>query len=220
MSEGLLARARRVVEAGVGSVVETAERLSGPALMRQAVRDAEHAVDDARRQQRRAEGRAAQAEERAKLADGRAAGLGDEARYALTIGREDLAAAAIARKQTVEGDAATARDQQQAAREAEARLDGTIAELAERQRALADELLAYEKAALQSKPPVRGGRIARAEESFARALSAVGGVELADRAGVDPLGELAAARRDQAVADELARLKAEVAAPPRRTRKA
>jgi phage shock protein A len=86
MGEGLLTRAYRVVEAGVSSVVEGAERLTGPALMRQAVRDVQHAADDLRGKERRARRTATQAAEQGRVATARAEALLEEARYALQIG--------------------------------------------------------------------------------------------------------------------------------------
>lgn len=224
MAEGLLARARRVVEAGVGSVVETAERLAGPGLMRQAIRDVERAADDARRQQRRAQRRAVQAGERGRIAGERAATMKEEARYALTIGRDDLAEAAVAQKLAAEAETQDARSAEAAATEEAARFDATIADLVHRQRALEEEWRAHQlvaKEADQPVPPALDGRVVRAEQSFARALSAVGGDDRSHRASALKLDELEKERRGRAVAAELARLKAEAAAPPtpRRTRR-
>lgn len=138
--------------------------------------------------------------------------MDEEARYALSRGREDLASAAVAQKQAAADGAEQARAQQAAAADEAAKLDATIAELAARQQSLADELRAYEQvteaAGDRAIAPMTDAKIARAEERFARALSAVGGVDLA-ASGVE---ELKAMRRDEAVAAELARLKAEMQA--------
>lgn len=219
MAEGLLSRARRVVEAGVGSAVEAAERLSGSSLMRQAVRDAEHAVDDARRGQRRARRTAQQADDGAQAAAERAAVAEGEARYALSVGREDLAKAAVAQKQAAERESADALAAQAAATAQADALDVTIAELADRHTTLQHELRVHERAADASAPrqsdmPAFDDRMTRAEASFARARAASSDAEHQPGGSALGVAELRAMRDDQAIADELARLKTTMDAPP------
>lgn len=220
MAEGFLARACRVVDAGVDSVVGAAERLAGDGLMRQAIRDVEHARDDLLRQQRRATLREAHATERARAAAERAARLEDEARLALTKGRDDLAQVAVAEKQRAERIAADSLAEAQAAA-AEARGHGeAAADLAARHRVLAEELRSHEAMvakAAAAVPPAVDSRVIRAEHSFARALARAGG----GAAAVGAAGELGELSRQQAVADELAALRAGLGgeAAPRAKRK-
>lgn len=218
MGEGLLARACRVVEAGVGSVVEGAERLTGPALMKQAVRDVQHVADDMRGKERRARRVAARAAEQARVATARAETLREEARYAIGIGREDLATAALSARRGAEEEASSAAAEATRALEAAQALEQAAAEAEARHKALKEELRAHAPTGSAHRPFAAGddNRVARAEERFARAAEVNCTPDRTDAAGVAAISKL---RREQAVADELAALKAGLDAPapaPRR----
>ena len=160
---------------------------------------------------RRVRAAQAQKEIRAKLAE-----LSDHARYALGKGREDLARAAVARQVELEKETG---DWETIAAEAKVEakcIDDAIAQVAARRKQIQSDLAALEREQ-SAAAPVRSGtegvqsRVAKAidkaDRMFERAMAERGLVaEPAESARA--MDDIAAMRRNDAIEERLAALKA------------
>ena len=95
-SENFFQRARRVLASNVDSALGAAERATGPALLQQAVRDLQSGRDRLERARTNAEQQASISRKRAEEHRASATRLEDDAAFALTKDREDLARDALA----------------------------------------------------------------------------------------------------------------------------
>ncbi|HEY0312400.1 MAG TPA: PspA/IM30 family protein [Allosphingosinicella sp.] len=230
MGDSIFVRVQKVVTGGLDSAVGAAEQLSGTSLMRQAIRDMEDAIAKARTQAEAARETRLQAEHR--IAGGREqlATLKEQARFALSKGREDLAEAAIARQIEIEAQVARLGKAQQEAAEEERRLEESRTALNLRKGQMEEELAAFQSArraaafddAAPGRPEARVERRAeQAETAFRRAVAAAGGVAgeapTADTAA--RVAEIEALQKEAAVAERLAALRAGQTAKPAAPRK-
>jgi phage shock protein A len=223
MVQSIFVRVQQVLSASAENIADAAERVSGTSLMREAVRQVERAEDEARASRDAARARAAHAERQQQLVRERLATLDEQARFALSKERPDLAEAAIARQLDFEAQAKDIDAARQSALKEEAKLEQCLAALKLRKAEMKKELDAFEAARREasfpgSPPPAaeRAGRKAeQAETLFERAMAAAGGVSpgLADTESAAKLAEVEAMRREAAVADRLAALRAAAAAP-------
>lgn len=224
MSESIFIRVQRVLSAGADSAVGAAERLSGASLMRQAIRDIDGAIEDIRTAQDEAERRRAQAEHQHKRLREMLATLDEQARYAMSKQREDLAEAAVGRQLAVETQAAALKKAQAKAAAELGRLAESLAALDSRKAQMEAEFTAVQAARRDAEAapsdPSRGNmrRAGRAEEAFARGMAAAGGVngDPITAPDIAKLAEVDAMRRADTVAERLAALRMPAAAPPRR----
>ena len=211
MAESVLARARRLVGAGVETALGAAERASGTSLMRQALREIDDAIEDLRKRKNDAHRRGLHLAERQRMAGERIARLAEQARFALREGREELAEAAIAEQIALEeqvGALSTARDESVAD---EQRAEAAVADLTIRRTRMAAELKTYESAVAVGAGGVPGKaerRGARAEAAFERALAG-GDDKLATPTGTQRVTEIDILQRERAAADRLAAMRAE-----------
>jgi phage shock protein A len=221
MADSIFVRIQNVLAAGADSTVSAVERASGTSLMREAIRQVARAEDDAREclETTRARGLHAQRRQQA-LAD-QIATLGEQARFALSKDRPDLAEAAIARQIDCETQAKQVAAAEQEAVDEAVRLEEGLTALRARKTDMQKELAAFEAARStgtggDARPaPDRVARqVSRAETLFERAMAAAGGGDL----GLTPAGdaariaEIEALRREAAVAERLAALRAGPAA--------
>ena len=185
MSDSIFVRVQRVVSGGVGSAVEAAERLSGTAVMRQAIRDMDSAIEKARAEGEGARARRLQAAHRLQECRKQLATLKEQARFAMSKERLDLAEAAIARQLDVETQIASLAKAETEAAAAELRLEDSAAELKLRRGQMYDELRGFESAqragsigddAPGSLDSRLQRRAERAQEAFERAMDAAGGL--------------------------------------------
>lgn len=213
MAEPFLKRVQRIVSAGLESAADAAERANGTSMMRHAVREVEQSIDRLHERRTKAEQRRSQAEEQRKRAAERGARLEADARLALAKGREDLAEAAVTQQMELEAGLAALRQQERDAVAEAARIDTAIAELSLRKSEMAAELAAVEAArktaqASGSDPKV-DLKVKRAEAAFERARAAAGAHATV---GSEPTSlaeaEIAALRREDAVAERLVAMKA------------
>ena len=209
-------RVRRVVSASIETAVTAAENVSGGALLREAVRELERAEDAMRRDRDRIVGRRDGTVTDQKARKAKATEMADNARYALTKGREDLATQAIAHQIDLEAEADRLATVHAEAKVELAAVEEALAELAARREKMSREVAAA--AAAQStgtyaptgKPSPQAkvdGAIARANEIFERATGKV--VDpLHDPATARGMAEVETMKRDDAIADRLAAMKA------------
>jgi phage shock protein A len=228
MPDSVFVRVERIVRTSADRALELAERASGVVLVREAARELEQAEErlrsDRQTAQRKGE-RAAQAQKdiRAKLIE-----LTDHARYALGKGREDLARAAVARQVELEKETG---DWETIAAEAkiEAKcIDDALAQVTARRKQIQSELASLEREQSAS-APARGGkegiqsRVAtamdKADRIFERAMSERSPV-VEPAEATRAMADIAAMKRDDAIEERLAALKASAAAKPKPRKRA
>jgi phage shock protein A len=219
MGDSIFVRVQKVVTGGLDSAVGAAEQLSGTSLMRQAIRDMEDAVAKARAQAEGAREKRLHAEHQIAGAREQLATLKEQARFALSKGREDLAEAAIARQIEIEAHVARLAKAQQEAAEEERRLEESRTTLNQRKGKMEEELAAFQSArraaaldeAAPGRPEARVERRAeQAETAFRRAMAAAGGVagEAPTAETAARVAEIEALQKEAAVAERLAALRA------------
>lgn len=214
-------RVRGIVSATIETAVSAAENVSGGALLREAVRELERAEDAMRRDRDRLVARRDGAVTDQKARKAKAAEMADNARYALSKGREDLATQAIAHQLDIESEADRLATVQAEAKVELAAVEDALAELAARREKMSREVAAA--AAAQSaghyaptgKPSPQAkvdGAIARANEIFERATGKIAD-PLHDPATARGMAEVASMKRDDAIADRLGAMKAKAGKP-------
>jgi phage shock protein A len=217
MSDSIFVRVQRVVSGGVGSAIDAAERLSGTAVMRQAIRDMDSAIEKARAESEGARAKRLQAAHRLQECRKQLATLKDQARFALGKDRVDLAEVAIARQLDVETQIAALAKAEAEAGAAERRLDESAAELKLRRGQMYDELRGFEAAQragsnCDDSPGSLDSRLQRraeqAQEAFERAMDAAGGLTggRASPEAAAKVAELEALQKEAAIAERLAAL--------------
>jgi phage shock protein A len=219
MAESIFAR----VSATVEDTVDRMEEAGGDAVMREAIREADRAIDQVKAELESAMARRLQAARQQRMVAERAEELTTKARFALDEGREDLAEAALSRQVDFEAQAKKLDAVQQEAREEEQRLEAGLAALGARKRQMEDALQAYlvsrREAASGGDGPVRPDRAAEkkvdaAEQAFDRAMAGAGGVGFAraDADTINRVAEIDGMQKSATVAQRLAVLKAQRAA--------
>ena len=223
MAESIFARVSRLLSATVEDTVDRMEQAGGDAVMREAIREADRAIDAVKMDQQSTMARRLQAARQQKMLTERAEELTTKAKFALREGREDLAEAALSRQIDFEAQASKLDAVQSQAREEEQRLEDGLAALSARKRQMEDALQAYlisrREAALGGDGPVRPDRMAErkldaAEQAFDRAMAGAGGVGFAraDADTINRVAELDGLQRSATLAERLAALKAQEAA--------
>lgn len=223
MAESIFARVSRVLSATVEDAVDRMEQAGGDAVMREAIREADRAIDQVKAQHEAAMARRLQAVRQQRLLTERVGELTGKARFALEGGREDLAEAALSRQIDFEAQARKLDEVQARAREEEARLDDGLAALKARKAQMEDALSAYlaaqRDAALGGDGPSRseravGRQLDAAEQAFDRAMAGAGGQGFtrADADTINRVAEIDVLQKGAAVAERLAALKAQKAA--------
>lgn len=216
VAESVIARVRRIISASIEDAVDAAERAGGAGVMREAIREVDAVIDDARAEHGIATTRRLQSARQARLFRDRLASLDDKARFALGEGREDLAEAAISRQIDFEAQAAALEKAETEAGTEVVRLDECLTALrarkAEMEEALGVFELAQRDAASSARPPARSEhRVERAEAAFERAMNGVGyaaGSARADGRAAAKVAEIDALQRNAIIAQRLASLRA------------
>ena len=223
MAESIFARVSRILSAHVEDTVDQMEQAGGEAVMREAVREADRAIDQVKAQLEGVMARRLQAARQQQMLAKRLEELTEKAKFALKEGREDLAEAALSRQIDLEGQVQTFDQIQVQAREEEARLEDGLASLKARKTQMEEALSAYaiaqREAALGGDGPSRAERSAEkkvdaAEQVFDRAMTGAGGVGFtrADGDTINRVAEIDGMQRSATVAERLAALKAQQAA--------
>src|SRR5258708_27411624 len=159
------------------------EQAGGAVGMREAIREADRAIDEVKAELESTMARRLQAARQQKMLTERVEELTAKAKFALGEGREDLAEAALSRQVDFEAQAGKLDAIQSQAREEEKRLEDGLAALGARKRQMEDALQAYlisrREAALGGDGPTRPDRTAErkldaAEQAFAPAIAGAG----------------------------------------------
>lgn len=218
MAESIFVRVQRVLSTGVESATGALERASGTSLMREAIRQVDRAADEIRVEIEAARSRRANAAHQQQLTRERLATLIEQARYAMSKEREDLAEAAVARQLDYEAELDRLKKAQADAADETGRLEACMAALKVRKAQMEKELAAFEAAqgAASCGAGPRPGpidrsesKVARAEEAFERVMSAAGaGAGLMDAKDAAKLAEVEAMRKADRIAERLAALRA------------
>jgi phage shock protein A len=191
--------------------------------MREAIREADRAIDQVKAEHQSTMARRLQAARQHKMLTERVEELTTKAKFALGEGREDLAEAALSRQVDFEAEAKKLDAVQQQAREEEQRLEDGLAALNARKRQMEDALQAYlisqREATLGGDGPSRPARSAEkkldaAEQAFDRAMTGAGGTGFtrADGETINRVAEIDGMQRSATIAERLAALKAQQAA--------
>lgn len=212
--DSIFVRVQRVVSSGVDTVVCKAEQLSGTALMRQSLREMESAFKRAKQEVEAARSKRLQTQHQLLAAAAEADTLKEQAGFAMSQGREDLAQAVIARQIDVEALLARLEKTRNEAQAEESRLDESLTALKSRKAQMEKELGAFQAAqrAAASADPGTASRAARnaerAEEAFRRAMTAAGGIVSPDPvAGDGGVAEIETLKKEAAIAERLAALR-------------
>lgn len=223
MAESIFARVSRIISATVEDSVDRMEQAGGDSVMREAIREADRAIDQVKAQHEATVARRLQAARQQRMLSERVGDLTGKASFALAEGREDLAEAALSRQVDFEAQGRGLDEVQAQARAEEARLEDGLAALKTRKAQMEDALSAYvtsrREAALGGDGPSRPERsmekkVDAAEQAFDRAMTGAGGVSFtrADAQTINRVAEIDGLQKSALVADRLAALKAQKAA--------
>lgn len=223
MAESFLSRARRVISAGVETAVDAAERASGESLMREAIREVERAADKLRKQSAEAEAKRLHASQQQRDIADQLKTLGEQARFALEKGRDDLAKAVVARQIELEAETARLVSVQAEAAKEKNRLEADAVALDERKAAMDQDYAAVIAARRAAEVPGHKQpthKVERAEAAFERATANAGaGNGLSANADTArKLAEIEAAQKEAAVEERLAALREKKAPKGRKSR--
>lgn len=219
-TESIFIRVQRVLSGTVESATGALERASGTSLMREAIRQVERAQDEARAELDSIRARRIHAERQQDALKERLATLQEQASFALSKNRADLAQAAVARQLEFEAEAERLKKIVAEATVEAARLEECAQQLKARKAQMEEELRVFERTrreadicgGIGSSPVDRTeSRVSRAEATFERAMAAAGGVttNLMDREHAAKIAEVEALQREAEIEARLARLKAQ-----------
>jgi phage shock protein A len=223
MAESIFLRVRRLCSARIEDTVDRMETEGGDAVMREAIREVDRAIDEIRSQQSAAMARRLQAAKQQAMVEGKIAELGNKARFAVDSGRDDLAEAALTRQVDFEAELEKLKKTQGSTAEEEAKLEDSLASLRSRKVQMEDALRAFGEAQAEA---AMGGdkgfqvqqgierKVEQAEAAFDRAMGGAGGVGFtrADADTINKVSELDQLAKGSSVKDRLAALKASKAA--------
>lgn len=223
MAGSIFARVSRLLSASVEDAVDRMERAGGDVVMREAIREADRAIDQVKGDLESTMARRLQAARQQKMLAERVGELTAKARFALGQGREDLAEAALSRQIDFEAQAKELDTAQQQLRDDEQRLEDGLGALSARKRQMEDALQAY---LLSRREAMIGGdrvpgrsaekMVDAAEQAFDRAMAGAGGVGFAraDAKTIHRVAEIDGMQKSATIARRLAALKAEQAVAP------
>ena len=184
MIESIFSRAKRMVSGSVEDMVDTMERSGGATVMRQAIREVDQVVAEAKNERDLATAKRLQAVRQQRMYAERLEDMQEKAQYAMNEGREDLAEAALHRQMDFEAQKVKLAEVETKAAEQERDLEESLASLEMRKAHLEEELKHFESARadadLESDNPHSKGaeavrRVQRAENAFSRAMGGAGG---------------------------------------------
>jgi len=218
MAEAFYMRAKRVVSSGIEGSLDKLERASGTGLMRQAIREVDHAIDKVQIEQDAATDRKIQAASQQKSIALKIEEWGEKAAFTLEKGRDDLAEASIGRQMELEKQLNQfAEVETSSATEAE-KLSESLIALKARRSEMDQELREFEKAVRDSQ---LGGtekadfertierKVEKAQQAFDRSM---GLVSEGNGSGIDAefakqSADIDALQRDTEIQDRMAELK-------------
>ena len=219
-TESIFIRVQRVLSGTVETATGALERVSSTSLMREAIRQVERAQDEARAELDSLRARRIHAERQRESLQERLATLQEQASFAISKNRPDLAQAAIARQIEFESELERLKKVAADASSEAARLEECAQQLKVRKAQMEQELHVFQ--ATQREADICGAgasspvdrtesRVSRAEATFERAMAAAGGVttNLMDREHASKIAEVEALQREATIEARLAALKAQ-----------
>jgi len=228
MAEFIFARVRRIVSGGVEDAVDALEKAGGESVMREAIREVDRGLDDARVEMGQAAAKKAQAARQIQMVSAKLDELTAKAKFAVEQNREDLAEAAIARQVDLEAQTPILESARKDAEVEEERLQACVAALAARKREMETDLAAFLAARREARTGAMTGavasavagdapdhRVARAQQAFDRGMTGAGGVAGAgapDHDTANKLAEIETLARREKINARLSSLKASVQA--------
>lgn len=222
MAENIRARVKRIIAGSVADIVDTVETANSESVMREAIREIDRAIDDARGELARVTARRLQARRHIDMTRGKLAELAEKARTALAESREDLAEAAITRQVDLEVQIPVLETSVRDAEVEEGDLERSVAALLGRKHEMEAELNSYMAACREAERDVTQASRApgsvpdrrgeQATAAFERAMKGATGLssvaKTADAATTARLAELDVVLRKKKIAERLSSLKA------------
>jgi len=217
MAESIGRRVGRLLSGGLNALVEAVEDSAPEAVMAEAVREIEAAIEEVRSELGSVIAARHLASKRLMEENKTHEDLADQIQVAIDQARDDLAEVAVAKQMDIEAQIPVLEDtiSEHSARERE--LEGFIAALQGRKREMEDELAAIKKIAAASEAPASasGGdatsaKAEQANAAFKRAMTAASGSargDLPSAGSAAQLAELDELTRKHRVEERLAALK-------------
>jgi phage shock protein A len=146
MAESVFNRVRRLISGGIEETVDAMERAGGTAVMREAIRQIDRLVDEAKAARGLATSKRLQAVRQKRMYTERLATLQEKAEFAVEQGRDDLAEAALQRQIDFEATILSLDQTELDASEEERGLEEALASLCLRKAQMEEELNAFEAA--------------------------------------------------------------------------
>jgi phage shock protein A len=224
MSESLQSRVGRLIAGGFHALVDAVENAAPEAVMEQAVREIDAAIEDVRADLGQVEAQRHLTAKRLADESARLDTLGEQARLAVGEGRDDLATAAVERQIDIEAQIPVLETRLAALADDKTRLEGYIAALLAKKREMRDALADFRRVREQqaSKTATATGTSAsgtsvlargeRATDAFDRVFqrqTGLTGTSGTGDASAARLAELEELSRRNRVAERLAKLKAD-----------
>jgi len=150
MVEKLGTRVGRLLSGAANQIIDAAENLAPEAVMEQAVREVDQAIDDVRAELGKVVARKHLASSRLGDENGKHDALAEKVQLALDNGREDLAQTAVGQLLDIEAQIPVLEQSIAQAGEEEAELEGFIQALQARKREMQEELAQFRRAQKES----------------------------------------------------------------------
>ncbi len=220
MTESIFSRVKRMVSGNVEDMVDSMERAGGASVMRQAIREVDQVVAEAKTERDEATAQRLQAVRQQRMYAERLEDMQEKAQYAMDQGRDDLAEAALHRQMDFEAQKAKLSDIETQAAEQERQMEESLASLEIRKAHLEEELKHFETARadadLESCHPESKGadavrRVERAETAFTRAMSGAGGTtDIAKGEHIKKVAEIDTMRKQSEIEERMEALRKKV----------
>lgn len=222
MKENLAARVARIVSGGLHALVDVVEDAAPEAVMEQAIREIDGAIDDVRAELGRVVANKHLANNRLMEENRKHGDLVEQIEIAVNQGRDDLATAAIAKQMDIEAQIPVLENAITDYGSQEKELEGYVNALQAKKREMRDDLRAFRdsRASAGIGATAAGGvtrnqtdgKVSRASEAFERVLERASGIPAsrasADRKSAAQLAELEDLARKNRIQERLASVKA------------
>jgi len=218
MSESIFIRIKRLVSGSIEDAVDAMERAGSVSVMREAIREVDRVVDEAKTERDGVTAKRLQAVRQQRMYTERLEEIQEKAQFAMDQGREDLAEAALHRQIDFEAQVEKLKQIEVETTEQERELEEALASLELRKAHLVEELKhfeeAQEEANVNASDPTSSvasdkRRVERAEAAFERAMSGAGGTtSMADIENAKSIAEIDVMRKKSEVEMRMEALRA------------
>lgn len=220
MSESIFIRVKRMVSGTVEDAVDAMERAGGTTVMREAIRELDRVVQEAKVERDSVTAKRLQAVRQQRMYKERLEEIQEKAQYAMDQGREDLAEAALHRLIDFEAQVEKLQQIEAETSEQERELEEAVASLEMRKAHLVEELKHFEaaqvEANLDANDPTSSiasdeRRVERIEAAFERAMNGAGGTtNMADVENTKSIAEIDMMRKQSDIEARMEALRANV----------